>query len=274
VIGLRSYKIGARAGAILSLAAFLSVMPAWADDAVEVTVADGLVNLNVDEPVPLTDVLNQLAILFPTTIEGESGSAIVKPVRIDRMTIAETLALILPGRSFVIESSGNRDEVRRVVIMEEKEAQGAPVSSITRIDHRPEPDRVRATAEALREVVKLSYKRDRASLKALKEIARTKGETSIRVAALRALANFAELGAVSFLGERLVVDSEPQIRLAAAEAIAQTNTAQSRDIIARAADSERDAKLRRRLRAIADMQPEQRPSEPGQLLYKGHRLQR
>jgi HEAT repeat protein len=112
---------------------------------------------------------------------------------------------------------------------------------------------------AMIEIVKLSYQPDGSSLTKLKEIAQRNGDTSVRIAAIRALAGHTELGALSFLANRLVADPEPDIRLAAAEAIAQANTSASRSVVARAAVFEKDPQVRKRLEALMNLRPGQNP---------------
>jgi hypothetical protein len=245
----------ARTGLVLCLAgsALGAGEPTCAEGKFELSVHDGLVNLTVGEPVPVKDVVDRLAILFSTTVEGDSGSATVGPLRRDRMSIAEALSLIVQGRSFMIEESGQTGKIRRIVLARGEENHDRTQSSVTRVDTVRAPEPLPVDATKLRDIVKLSYRRDQTSLNALKEIVRNKGETSVRAAAVRALASYADLGVVSFLRARLVTDPDPRVRLAAGEAIAQANTAQSLSIIARAAVSEKDDRVRRRLQAIVDM---------------------
>jgi len=265
-------------GAFLFFAVLGAGQTARADGGIEVSVANGLVNLTITEPVPLEDVLDQLAIAFSMTIEGPDGSASVQPLQSNLRTLTETLSLIAPRSSFIIVS-GEAGTIHRVVFVANKKNRGEVQTSIKTTVTTRKPERSRdsytpADAAQLRDIVKLSYRRDRESLKTLKEVVRSKGETSVRVAAIRALASYADLGAVSFLETRLGADLDPEVRLAAAEALVQVNTVQSRDILARAVGLEKDDEVRSRLQAIVEMHPEGQSSEQGESLYKGHLLQK
>src|SRR5262249_32368827 len=150
--------------------------------------------LRIGEPTPASDVLDRLAALFSADIEGDAGPGIVKPVSADRMTLTATLELVLPRRSFVVETS-ETGKVRRIVIMGER-TPGQSVSAIAPVDGLLEKrlnahDYGSANRLALREIVKLSYQRDRSSLAALKEIAGGDGDTAVRVAAIRVVASHA-----------------------------------------------------------------------------------
>ena len=256
------YK-AAGAGAILCLAAFgFGQAVAAGDGTLELSMEGGLVNLRIGEPTPASDVVDRLAALFSADIEGDTGPGIVKPVSVDRTTLAAILELVLPRRSFVVETS-ETGQVRRIVIMEERTA-GRSVSAIAPVGGLLEKrlnahDVGSANRLAMIEIVKLSYQPDGSSLMKLKEIAQRNGDTSVRIAAIRALAGHVEHGALSFLANRLVADPEPDIRLAAAEAIAQANTSASRSVVARAAVFEKDPRVRKRLQALMDLRPGHNP---------------
>lgn len=256
------YK-AAGVGAILCLAAFgLGQAVAAGDGTLELSMEGGLVNLRIGEPTPATDVVDRLAALFSADIEGDTGPAIVKPVSADRITLAAALALVLPRRSFVVETS-ETGQVRRIVIMEER-TPGRSVSAIAPVGGLLEKrlnahDVGSANRLAMIEIVKLTYQPDGSSLTKLKEIAQRNGDTSVRIAAIRALAGHVEHGALSFLANRLVADPEPDIRLAAAEAIAQANTSASRSVVARAAVFEKDPQVRKRLEALMNLRPGHSP---------------
>lgn len=78
-------------------------------------------------------------------------------------------------------------------------------------------------------------------------IAREGKSVEIRVAAVRALGQFARHGAIPFLGQRLGSDPEPRIRLAAAEALAISGSGRGLELIRAAMASERDPQARARL---------------------------
>ena len=75
-------------------------------------------------------------------------------------------------------------------------------------------------------------------------------QTEARIAALHALGNFKDQGSVTFLRARMMSDSDPDIRIAAAEGLQIADYDAARPMIEQALAAERDAALQERLRNL------------------------
>ncbi|MGQ0486257.1 MAG: HEAT repeat domain-containing protein [Hyphomicrobiales bacterium] len=230
--------------AILLAATVFFSLPSQADDLI--TVEGELVNIEIATPVPVDEALQRLGAAMNVAVAGSAGPGNAGPLRLRRAGLMEALQKLAPGRSFVIERTGNPARVVRIVFS------GRIAPGTVRLEAESAPAAAEESVSAeLQDIARLSYTPGWVSSRQLEAIARRNKSTKIRIAALLALGQFARYGAIPILGQRLAADPDPRIRLAAAEALRIAGSDRALGLIRAAIASERDPGLRRRLAELA-----------------------
>ncbi len=230
--------------ATLLAATLLFALPCQADDLF--TVEGELVSIEITTPIPLDEALQRLGAAMNIPVLGSAGPGNAGPVRLRRASLMEALQKLAPGRSFVIERTGDPAQVARIVFM------GGRGAAVVQLEAESVPSAATESVSAtLRDIAKLSYTPGWASARQLEAIARRNKSTRIRIAALMALGQFAQYGAIPILGQRLSADPDPQIRLAAAEALGIAGSDRALALIRAAIATERDPGVRRKLGELA-----------------------
>lgn len=237
---------------ILAVAAGLAASVAIsAAAALELTRDAGNLTLVISEPTPLQDVLNALAAEFALEVKGVSPEGVVEPMRLVRMTLPQVLDRIVPGRSFALVSD-SAGTPTRIVIMAGGEASAAPPPPVQPDGAIDGGGRNLGTGmeQRLRDIAELSSKPDPNAARKLEELAMRAPQIEARIAALHALGNFKDQGAVAFLRSRMLTDPNPDIRIAAAEGLQIADYDAAKPMIEQALAAERDEALQERLRNL------------------------
>ncbi len=230
--------------AIMLAATLLFPPPSRAGD--DIIVEGELVSIEIAAPVPLDEALQRLGAAMNVPVTGGGGPGNAGPLRLRRAGLMEVLQKLAPGRSFVIERTGNPAKVARIVFM------GGSGAAVVRLEaQNAAPAAEVSVSASLRDIAKLSYTPGWASARQLEAISRHNKNTRIRIAALMALGQFARYGAIPLLGQRLAADPDARIRLAAAEALGIAGSDRALALIRAAIATERDPGLRRRLGELA-----------------------
>lgn len=218
--------------------------------AVEIVRDGGNLSLVISEPTPLADVLKALATEFSVEVKGINPGAMVEPMRLVRMTLPQILDRIVPGRSFALVSDSQGVPVR-IVIMAGGEGSAGPGPAIQPVPPEQQASDLGAGIEQrLREIADLSNRQDPGTMRQLEELAMRAPQREVRIAALHALGNFREQGAPAFLRTRMLTDPDPDLRMAAAEALQIADYDAARPMIEQALAAERDETQRERLRNL------------------------
>ena len=221
--------------------------------ALELTRDAGTLTLVISEPTPLQDVLNALAAEFALEVKGVSPEGVIEPMRLVQMTLPQVLDRIVPGRSFALVSDPAGTPTRIVIMARWR---GAARRRRPRFSRKGRPmgrpqSGCGAWNKGLRDIAELSNKPDPVAARKLEELAMRAPQTEARIAALHALGNFKDQGAVAFLRSRMLTDPNPDIRIAAAEGLQIADYDAARPMIEQALAAERDEALQERLRNLA-----------------------
>lgn len=265
-----------KARAAIAVAALLSgFATAQASPSITVGVEGELLNVVVTEPQSLDDILKQLAKASGVTVKG-GGAKTTGPISLYRVTFEDALRSLAPDHSFIIEREGATSKIRRILLIapaaegvaptgdnihapvpqptgeedEYPDAAQAQAAAMQRLTMSPHDTARNNQAVALRNIVKLSYGKDKASADQLEQLARSGDDPTVRAAALSTLSKTSGLGAVPFLKSRLLGDPDPQMRLAAARALYHIDRKQAKTLIGQAIAMERDPALREQLQAL------------------------
>jgi HEAT repeat protein len=212
----------------------------------DIIVEGELISIEIDFPIPLDEALQRLGAAMNVPVTGSAGPGNAGPLRLRRAGLMEALQKLAPGRSFVIERTGNPARVARIVFS------GSHGAAAVRLNAESAPSASEESVSAtLRDIAKLSYTPGWASARQLEAIARGNKSIRVRIAAIMALGQFASYGAVPILGQRLAGDPDSRIRLAAAEALGIAGDDRALALIRAAIASERDPGVRRRLAELA-----------------------
>jgi hypothetical protein len=201
-------------------------------------------------------------------VEGGGMAKTVGPISLHGVSFNDALASLAPEQSFIIERTG-ATKIKRIILIATASPTASPTDNFAIANASSDPassgdagaaDQQTAAMQAaarnrlaisMRDVVKLSYAKDKQSVEKLENIARNADDPMVRVAALSSLSQSSDVGAVSFLKSRLLGDPDPAMRLAAAQALVQVDQKQSKRLIEEAAKREPDPELRTQLEEIA-----------------------
>ena len=151
--------------AIMLAATLLFPPPSQAAD--DIIVEGELISIDIATPVPLEEALQQLGAAMNVQITGGAGPGNAGPLRLRRAGLMEVLRKLAPGRSFVIERTGNPAKVARIVFM------GGRGAAVVRLEAESAPPTAEVSVSAsLRDIAKLSYTPGWASARQLEAIAR------------------------------------------------------------------------------------------------------
>jgi hypothetical protein len=212
-----------------------------------------LVSVVLDEPTPVDEVLERIGEEFSIEIKGRLPGAAAGPVRLMKMTLPQVLASVVPGGNFAIVSNV-QGEPQRVVVMGEQPgavpatAGLAPLAQPAPVVRMPGGN----DEETIQQIVLLSQQQTAASARMLEVIAMRETSVNVRIAAIHALGNFTQYGAMPFLRTRLMTDPNPEVRIAAAEALQSADYNTAKTLIDQALAAERDENQRQRLQELLD----------------------
>jgi hypothetical protein len=84
----------------------LVALPARADGGVTLTRNGDLIDVNIDQPMAVDEVVAALAESFHATVKGSVAGATVGPLRLVQVSLSQALAQILPEKAFVLSYAG------------------------------------------------------------------------------------------------------------------------------------------------------------------------
>jgi hypothetical protein len=246
-----------RTGAVTWLtASVLIVAAAGAAEPVRIDAEGNWFSVDIEAPVPLASVLQLLGNKLNVTIEAGENLGAVGPISVSRERLDGVLRQLAPGGTFVIQYGGNSSAVSRIIVTSKSTSAApsaqAPVRPVQAVEEvrSPAMDSKSQRAVAMRHVVELSYSRDAGSARELEALAKGSKKIEVRATALKALASVSQRGAVGFLAARLASDPSPEVRIAAAEALAMVDNNRSLAIIHAAISRERNESMKARLRQL------------------------
>jgi hypothetical protein len=227
--------------------------------AVTLSLEDQLLSVEVTRAVQLDKVVGEIAGALNAQLITRGNPGSVGPVKIERLSPVDVVRLISGRHSWAVEYGVGR--ISRIIIVAARDKSGVAhqpiVAKAPQLPSRDSPlhkasrgQTRNETAIKLRDVVRLSYRKDRAAVDELAGIVAASDDPALRGAAISALAGIGGARAAYLIGTQGITDRDAQVRVRAAEGIWRAGSANAKTKLRAAARLDPDANVRMAIRRL------------------------
>lgn len=207
----------------------------------------------VEGVIPLNDLVGEIAREIDAQVIIRRDSGTVGPITIDGLSLPDAIRLISGRHSWALEYRAGR--VVRIVLVAARGGSasthrpviaGAPRLPVQTSAFRQASEAKVSTrkAKALRDIIKLSYRRDGGAVDDLAAIVASNDDPELRGAAISALAGAGGARAAQLIATQGMTDRDVRVRLRAAEGVWRTGGINASRQLRAAARSDRDPQVR------------------------------
>ncbi len=220
--------------------------------------SDGTLSLHLDEAVPLVDIVREIGIAIGAEVAVWRDPGPIGPIDIESLQPSDMLLELAGSKSLALRYRDGR--IAEIILIGRRDGTLAIERHVIQPPTaEPPPQPAVLTEESaesreaasVRDIVKLSYRQDRAAMAELQHLFETSDDPAIRASAIGAIAGSGHRNTVRLI-YRALLDPASQVRLRAAQSLWVARGSDAAARLARLAESDPAPEVRNGVAQLLD----------------------